>query len=189
MGDAIENVLDPVHSYFLHPGLVRRTRNPKGVEIDFTINADGVTARYTEPREGLTFLQRLTERSRTTSFGRYLAPTFVQVGFEDQKGTHALISAFFSPISNNEARPYTCFSTRKGRMPAWIKRLLIIAFHKPVIAQDRAMLKLQADQTTLFGGPDYHNGPVDIFGPAIWAGLNGIALEPMHRQLRFPDCD
>jgi len=186
VGDVIENVLDPIHPYFLHPGLVRPKRDPQDVEIDFVNNADGVTVRYTEPHNGLTLLQRLTDGNRVSSFGRYVAPTLVQVGFEDKKGAHALISAYFTPISKNEVRPYACFSTRKGRMPAWLKRLFIIAFHKPVVMQDRAMLKLQAEQTAKFGGPKYHNGPVDMFGPAVWAGLNGIALEPIHRQLHFP---
>lgn len=189
IGDAIENLLDPIHSYFLHPGLVRRSRDPQGVEVEFTTDLNSATARYTEPREGMTLLQRLTEGTRTTSWGRYCAPTQVQIGFDDQRGIHALISVVFTPVSKTETRPFACFSTRKGRAPAWLKRLLIIAFHWPVLAQDLAMLKLQADQTAKFGGPDYHNGPVDMFGPVIWAGLNGVAFEPEHRQLRFTQGD
>lgn len=186
IGDAIENLLDPIHSYFLHPGLVRRSRDPQGVEIDFTRDINSATARYSEPREGMTLLQRLTEGTRTTSWGRYCAPTQVQIGFDDQMGVHALISVVFTPVSKAETRPFACFSTRNGRAPAWLKRLLIIAFHRPVLSQDLAMLKLQAGQTAKFGGPDYHNGPVDMFGPLIWAGLNGVAFEPARRQLQFP---
>lgn len=187
IGDAIENLLDPIHSYFLHPGLVRRSRDPLGVEVEFTKNIDSALARYSEPREGMTLLQRLTEGTRTTSWGRYSAPTQVQIGFDDHRGIHALISVIFTPVSKMETRPFACFSTRRGLAPAWLKRLLIIAFHRPVLAQDLAMLKLQADQTAQFGGPNYHHGPVDMFGPVIWAGLNGIDCEPEHRQFRFPD--
>ena len=189
VADVIENVLDPIHPYFMHPGLVRPRRDPQNVEIDLVINAEGITARYTEPYEGLTLLQRLIDGNRKASFGRYRAPTLVQVGFEDQNGAHALISVFFTPISRQIARPYPCFSTRKGRIPPWLKRLFIIAFHKPVVSQDRAMLKLQIENTTRFGGPKYHNGPVDLFGPAIWASLNGLPTEPMHLKLRFPSQD
>ena len=185
IGDAIENLLDPVHSYFLHPGLVRRSREPQPIDIDFVVEPTGAMARYTEPRAGMTWLQRLTEGGRIASTGCYRAPTQVQIGFEDKRGVHAAISVVFSPVGTGETRPFACFSTRRGLAPAWLKRLAIIAFHRRVLSQDLAMLKLQADQCERFGGPDYHNGPVDLFGPLVWAGLNGRALEPGHRQFQL----
>lgn len=183
IGDAIENLLDPIHAYFLHPGLVRRAGDPDGVQIDFTVDPEGAAARYTEPRAGMTWLQRLTEGGRTASWGRYRAPAQVQISFEDAHGVHAAIIVVFSPIGAGETRPFACFATRRGRAPAWLKRLLIIAFHRRVLSQDLEMLRLQADGCARFGGPDYHGGPLDLWGPVIWAGLNGRPLEPAVRQL------
>lgn len=185
IGDAIENLLDPIHSYFLHPGLVRRSHSVNAVEVDFTVDTAEAAACYTEPRDGMTFLQRVTEGNRTVSWGRYRPPTQVQIAFEDPHGVHAAISVIFSPITNGETRPFACFSTRKGLAPAWLKRMLIIAFHRKVLAQDLAMLKRQADQCDIFGGPHYHQGPVDMFGPLIWDGLNGRALDPQRRHFTF----
>jgi phenylpropionate dioxygenase-like ring-hydroxylating dioxygenase large terminal subunit len=185
IGDAIENLLDPVHAYFLHPGLVRRSRQPLGVDIEYTVGPAGAAARYTEPRAGMTWLQRLTEGGRIASSGCYRPPTQVQIAFEDRHGVHASIAVVFSPVGASQTRPFACFSTRRGLAPAWLKRLAIIAFHRRVLAQDLAMLKLQADQCETFGGPKYHNGPLDIFGPAIRAGLGGHALEPASRQLQL----
>ncbi|MBN9070350.1 MAG: Rieske 2Fe-2S domain-containing protein [Rhizobiales bacterium] len=187
IGDAIENLVDPIHAYFLHPGLVRRSRETHAVEIDFTVEPAGASACYTEPKEGMTSLQRLTEGSRTVSWGRYRAPAQVQITFEDRQGVHASISVVFSPVSGEETRPFACFSTRRGRIPAWAKRMFIIAFHRRVLAQDLDMLKLQADQCERFGGRSYHQGPLDMFGPVIWAGLNGRPLEPARRYLRLTD--
>lgn len=185
IGDAIENLLDPVHAYFLHPGLVRRAGDPGGVTIDFTVGPDGAAARYTEPREGMTWLQRLTEGGRTASWGRYRAPTQVQITFEDAGGVHASITVVFSPVAARETRPFARFSTRRGRTPAWLKRLFLVAFHRRVLAQDVAMLRLQAQACERFGGPAYHGGPLDLWGPVIWAGLNGHPLETGHRRLRL----
>lgn len=42
IGDAIENLLDPIHAYFLHPGLVRRARGPSAVGIDFAVERAAV---------------------------------------------------------------------------------------------------------------------------------------------------
>ena len=75
IGDAIENLLDPIHAYFLHPGLVRRSTRASPVDVEFSVEADQATARYTEPREGMTLLQRLTEGARTVSWGCYRPPT------------------------------------------------------------------------------------------------------------------
>jgi phenylpropionate dioxygenase-like ring-hydroxylating dioxygenase large terminal subunit len=185
ISDAIENLVDPVHAYFLHPGLVRRSRGPQAVDIDFTVEAGVAAARYTEPREGMTWLQRLTEGKRTASWGRYRPPAYVQIAFEDARGVHASIVVVFAPVGRLDTRPFACFSTRRGLMPAWLKRIFIIAFHRRVLSQDLDMLRRQADQCEAFGGPDYHHGPLDMFGPAIWSGLNGRPLEPANRHLKL----
>lgn len=185
IGDAIENLLDPVHAYFLHPGLVRRSRAPQPVDVVFSADAGGCAARYTEPTDSLTWLQRFTEGRRTVSWGRYRPPTCVQIGFEDDRGVNASITVVFAPVGRAETRPYACFSTRRGVLPAWMKRAFIVAFHRRVLNQDLAMLRMQADVHTQFGGPDYHIGPLDLFGTPIWAGLNGRPIAPEHRRLRL----
>ena len=185
IADAIENLVDPVHAYFLHPGLVRKDSGPDSVAVDFRVNDHGAIARYTEPRESMTLLQRLSEGNRTVSWGRYTVPTQVQIGFEDPKGIHATITVVFSPISAQETRPFACFSTRKGMLPAWFKRWFITTFHRRVLDQDLAMLRLQAEHTARFGGPRYKQGPLDLFGPVIWAALNAQPLEPKQQQLQL----
>lgn len=187
VGDAIENLLDPIHAYFLHPGLVRRATRTCPIDVEFSVEANQATARYIEPREGMTLLQRLTEGRRTLSWGRYRPPTQVEIGFEDDRGLQATITVIFSPVDKQNTRPFACFSTRRGYLPAWFKRLAIIAFHRKVLSQDLAMLARQANQLEVFGRPDYHQGPVDMFGPLIWAGLQGRILRCEERRLRLFD--
>jgi phenylpropionate dioxygenase-like ring-hydroxylating dioxygenase large terminal subunit len=185
IGDAIENLVDPVHAYFLHPGLVRRATAPKPIEVELMIEPALCTARYTEPPESLTWLQRLTEGRRTTSSARYWPPTIVQIAFSDARGVAATITVVFAPVGRTATRPYACFSTRHGLLPAALKRAFIIVFHRRVLDQDLAMLQAQADIHDRFGGPSYRIGPLDLFGPAIWNGLNGLPFAPQHRKLRM----
>ena len=133
----------------------------------------------------MTLLQRLSEGDRIASAGHYRSPAQVQITFEDSDGVHASIAVVFSPVGARETRPFARFSTRRGRLPAWVKRWLIIAFHRRVLSQDLHMLRLQADTCEQFGGPAYRNGPLDLFGPVIWAGLNGRTIAPLRRQLKL----
>lgn len=185
IGDAIENLLDPLHSYFLHPGLVRRSRQPQPQTITFTSGAGGCAASYVEDRAGMTVLQRLTEGGRVRSWGRYRAPTLVQIAFDDARGCQVAINVVFAPLEPGLTRPYACFATRKGLAPAWLKRWFLITFHRKVLAQDRVMLQRQLDNSQRFGGPDYRSGPLDLFAPAIWAGLNDRPIPETDRTLQL----
>lgn len=173
LADAIENLLDPMHSYFLHPGLVRASRTPNPMQVDLTTGPWGCEARYTENRETMTWLQRISEGDRVHSYGRYFAPTIVQIAFEGAKGLTIAISVVLAPEDHDRTRPYAHFATRKGIMPGWLKRMLITAFNLPILHQDRTALADQATNAARFGGPDYAMGPVDFFGPVIWRLLNG----------------
>jgi phenylpropionate dioxygenase-like ring-hydroxylating dioxygenase large terminal subunit len=184
IGDAIENLLDPVHAYFLHPGLVRRTSGPNAVDIDFAISPEGAEARYVEPREGMTWLQKLTEGNRTASWGRYRAPTQVQIGFEDAKGVHASIFVTFSPVNDRDT-PLRLFFHAARHGAGLAQALVHHPFHRLVLDQDQHMLKLQAEHCQNFEGPHYRQGPLDLFGLVIWEGLNARTLEPQRRQLRL----
>lgn len=171
--DAIENLLDPMHPYYLHPGLVRAAKRPGVMDVDVRIDGRGCEASYVEHGRSMTFLARLFEGERTQSIGRYLAPATVQIAFADAKGPTVVISVVFTPEDESVTRPYAHFATRKGLLPAWLKRHLVIAFHAPVIAQDRVMLARQTDTIAEFGGPQFTNGPLDFFGPSIWRLVNG----------------
>ena len=183
--DAIENLLDPMHSYFLHPGLVRASMQPRLTDVLFTQGPEGCVARFSERHQKLTLLQRMTERGRAYSYCRYIAPTITQVAFEDDRGIHFTVTAIFSPEDHDRARPYVHFVTRKGWLPAWLKRRAIILFNTKILEQDGAMVAMQNRNTKRFGGPDYHQGEIDCFGPVIWALVNGRTVEPTERQFQI----
>lgn len=178
VADALENLLDPMHSYFVHPGLVRQSRQPQAMHVHFTVTENGCEARFTEKRSGLTLLQRLTEGNRTHSYARYWAPTIVQVAFDTARGTSLATTVIFSPIDHDFTRPFTRFSTQKGKVPRWLKRAFLTGFHHPLVYQDRTMLRLQQQNSMRFGGPVYRHGPVDWFGKIIWDALNDRPLVP-----------
>lgn len=182
--DAIENLLDPTHPHFLHPFLVRRTDARREVRVCFSSDARGGEARYDEAQARLAWLPRIFEGSRTTAVGRYLAPTIAQLSFEGAAGPTLTITVVFTPEEEARTRPFAHFATPRGLLPAWLKRRLLIAFHAPVLRQDRAALALQAANIDRFGAPDFHTGPLDLFGPLIWRLANGLPSPPEKSELQ-----
>jgi phenylpropionate dioxygenase-like ring-hydroxylating dioxygenase large terminal subunit len=184
MLDALENHLDAAHPHYLHPWLVRKPDRRKPVDVTFRTYADGAVAQYAETgTHG--WLPRLFERSRSLSFGQLLAPATGQVRFEDDKGTTIAITVTFAPEGENRTRPYAHFASRKGMLPAWLKRWLIIAFHKQVLAQDKRMLETQMETIRKFGAPDYAIGKLDLLGPVIWRLANGQTQAETVEQHEF----
>jgi phenylpropionate dioxygenase-like ring-hydroxylating dioxygenase large terminal subunit len=167
--DAVENLLDPAHPHFLHPFLVRRPQSRRALRVRFRSDDHGGEARYEEQQADLAWLPRLFEGRRTTVIGRYLAPAAAQLAFESTRGPTLTLTVFFTPESADRTRPFAHFATERGVLPAWLKRWLLIAFHRPVLRQDRQALAAQAAMIERFGGVDFHVGPLDLFGPLIWS--------------------
>lgn len=183
--DALENHLDPMHPHFLHPRLVRGAGKRLTVPVTVRSTPWGGEARYAEEHLPQTLLPRIIEGKRIESRGRYFAPLTGQVAFENSSGLTIAISVVFSPVSDGVTRPYAHFATHRRTMPAWLKRLLIIAFHKPVLAQDAAMLERQARNIAAFGRTDFAVGPADVLGPLIWQHVHGKPPELGERRLEL----
>lgn len=183
--DAIENLLDPAHPHFLHPYLVRRPDARQPVDVHFRCDATGGEARYIESATASAWLPRLFEGRRTTSIGRYLAPTTAQLEFRSGDAFTLSITVVFVPQGQDQTRPFAHFATSRGLLPAWFKRMALIGFHMPVLRQDRQALALQAEHIARLGRPDYHHGPMDLFGPLIWRLANGQTVPAEERTFQF----
>jgi len=175
--DALENHLDPMHPHFLHPYLVRgkNKRLPTPVQVRST--PYGAHACYDESQLPKPFLPKLIEGSRVASHGHYYVPLTGQVSFENENGFSFSVTVIFSPVSENITRPYAHFATPRGKIPAWLKKRLIIAFNTVVLKQDASMLANQAQNISHFGEPNFNIGPADILAKIIWKRANGEKVD------------
>jgi phenylpropionate dioxygenase-like ring-hydroxylating dioxygenase large terminal subunit len=182
--DAVENLLDPAHPHFLHAGIVRSATVRRPVEVVVRTSPHSAEAVYVENARASALMPRLLEGLRATSIGRFFAPSIGQIAFEGPDGIRLAITVFFTPETAASVRPFAHFATPKGRAPAFLKEALLRAFHIPVLAQDRAALRLQTDNLEAFGGPRYASGPLDFLRPAIQALANGDTLEEGEMAVR-----
>ena len=171
--DALENHVDPAHPHHVHPWIVRAPGKRVPTRVSVEIGATGASATYHEQARASGLLSRLFEGHRTSSIGRLWPPTIGEVAFEGSRGLRLSIAVVFAPEDVGRTRPYAHFATPRGALPAWLKRGLLKALHRPILAQDRRALAAQATRE----GP-YATGPLDFLGPAIWVFANGHAPEP-----------
>lgn len=165
--DALENILDPFHTNFIHDGLIRDSRRRQLVSQTLTFRDGGFEVLYEQQSPDRGWMSRLLEGERTRSTGRYLAPITFQGRWEGPRGLTLCATAFFVPESEGAYRPFGCWTTPKGIAPGWLKRALILAFVRVVAEQDRRALELQYDTIKAFGAPKYKSGPTDMVHAAL----------------------
>lgn len=183
--DAVENLLDPAHPHFLHPGIVRSSKTRRTAEVTVRIREDSAEAIYVENGRADALMPRMLEGKRTASVGRFFLPSTGQVAFENTKGLKLSITVFFVPEGPEMVKPIAHLATKKGVIPPIIKEAALRAFDMVILSQDQAALKLQAENIERFGGPRYAVGPCDVLFQAIQSLSAGETPEPSERTLQL----
>jgi len=176
--DAIENVLDPFHTNFIHDGFIRRSTRRMPVTLHTHVHETGIEQVIEQPAPDLGWMSRMLEPPRDRSRTRLYAPTTIQARWEGPRGLTLCVSAFFTPVDAGTLRPFARFTTPKGRGPGWLKEAAIRLFLDPVVAQDRRALSRQLDGIEAFGGPRFLQGPGDLLGARVAQLYQGQTLEP-----------
>lgn len=181
--DAVENLLDPAHPHFLHPGIVRSGTVRRPVEVTVRVQEDSAEAIYVENARATALMPRMLEGKRTASVGRFSLPSTGQVAFENTKGLKLSITVFFVPEGPEMVKPIAHLATRKGVVPPILKEFFLRAFDMVILTQDQHALRKQAENIERFGGPKYAVGPLDVLFPAIQMLTAGETPEPSERTL------
>jgi len=177
--DAVENVLDPYHTSFIHHGIIRDRSRRQPVRLTIHLFDDGLDASYEQDRPDPAWMSRALEPPRTRSAGRFYPPATVQARWYGKDERLSLcVTAFFTPEAPDAFRPLACFTTPKGRGPGWLKEQAIRLFLRPVIRQDREALARQYEVIERFGGPDFRQGPLDRVSALVARLYAGKRLKP-----------
>lgn len=176
--DALENVLDPFHTNFIHDGIIRRSSRRMPVRLSVRAGTDWIESIIEQPQPDLGWMSRLLEPPRDRSITRLHAPTLVQARWEGPRGLTLCVTVFFTPVTPTSLMPFACFTTPKGRGPGWLKERAIRLFLDPVVRQDREALARQLDNIERFGAPRFLQGPGDLLGARVAQLYQGQSLEP-----------
>ncbi|MDV6330626.1 Rieske 2Fe-2S domain-containing protein [Asticcacaulis sp. 201] len=175
--DALDNVLDPFHTNFIHDGYIRVKHRRQRVEQTIDVFEDGFEATYVQDTDH-GWMSRTLEGPRTRSRGRYFPPVAFQGRWEGPRGLTLCVTIWFVPENEGMIRPFARFSTPKSKGPAWLKEALIRLFLFRVIDQDADALRHLRDNIGRFGGPRFGAGPADRLSDKLMRLYLGQPLTP-----------
>ena len=178
--DALENVLDPFHTNFIHDGIIRRSNRRIPVRLSVEAGEDWIESIIEQPQPDMGWMSRMLEPPRDRSRTRLHSPTLVQARWEGPRGLTLCVTVFFTPVTPTTLAPFACFTTPKGRGPGWLKERAIRFFLEKVVAQDRHALARQLDNIERFGAPRFLQGPGDLLGARVARLYQGQKIEPAH---------
>ncbi len=160
--DAMENFLDPMHTHFIHAGLVRSDGARARATAAFTPTAEGFSVDYQGLPAQSGLLYRLSESERTGERAHFAAPGSTRIEYTYANGSRVLIDLHFTPRSAHETDVFVTLHVEGRWAPAWAVRLFVWPFLKRVNDQDAAMLRLQSDNKARFGARQGASTSLDL---------------------------
>lgn len=173
--DCAENFLDPQHTPFVHPGLVRASGAARRREVTVELGAEAIVARHAPIEEGIGPLSSLFRffRARVSHSDRFTLPNRIDVDYHIEAfgGLDFAARLALAPRGPRETFLALSLELRGGRALRLLGPLIRAYLRRAagtVLRQDRAILKLVTENRARFGDPP------DLFP----------ASDYVHRQLR-----
>jgi phenylpropionate dioxygenase-like ring-hydroxylating dioxygenase large terminal subunit len=166
--DAVENVLDPIHTLFVHKGLIRGGSSSRTeVKLSARVKDGQVIMRYKgeDQQDGL--LSRLLEGERSHAINRFAMPGVVSLEYWAPQKLNLVTTLYFTPVSENTFKGFAIMTGPKQGGFGYIKALLFLAIMRRVINQDLEIMKDAHQNWVAAGRPRHANSPLDILRPMI----------------------
>ncbi|UXN02491.1 Rieske 2Fe-2S domain-containing protein [Bartonella sp. HY406] len=168
LADVVENVLDPIHTLFVHKGIVRGSNASKN-SVTFTASVENsvLIIRHQGEEKQNGFLSRLLEPQRSHAINRFELPGTVSLEYYGKQGLSLCLTAYFSREIDNQYKGFAVFRGPKQHGLGYLKGLFLIPIMRKVISQDQDIMKDATNNRHLAGNPPYAKSPLDLFRPMI----------------------
>lgn len=174
LADAVENVLDPIHTLFVHKGLIRgASGKTRRVTLQAGIEAGELVLRYEGEERSDGVLSRLLESRRSHAISRFRRPGVVSLEYWGDRGLNLVTTFYFRALSDTALEGFAVMTGPRQGGLGWLKAALFVPLMRLVIAQD---LRIMADATANWlaaGQPRHALGPHDLLRPLIERVLAG----------------
>jgi phenylpropionate dioxygenase-like ring-hydroxylating dioxygenase large terminal subunit len=184
--DALENFLDPLHTHFVHPGLVRSEGNRQVVNATITRSAGVLQVDYRGQPQQSGWLYRLFESPRELERAHFAvgAAGSAQLEYRYQDGSALYFTIHFSPICEALTLVHGTLHVEKRWAPGWAVRTLAWPFLRRVARQDQEIVEAQAVNKARFRRDTGVSTELDLVRPSldeVWALCPGPLMEQCQR--------
>lgn len=184
--DAMENFLDPLHTHFLHPGLVRQGDRRQRMQVRLRCRDDGFSVDYRGQGEQSGWLYRLFESRRSGEHAHFALPGSARIEYRYASGARVCITLHFTPHSATATDVFATLHVQGRIAPRWAVRLLLWPLLRKVGEQDRRMLERQAWNQARFPGRHGASSPLDLVRAPLEAWwLRGERPQPGERDIEL----
>ncbi|MFZ6874985.1 Rieske 2Fe-2S domain-containing protein [Undibacterium sp. Di27W] len=171
--NALENFLDPLHTHFVHPGLVRKDNQRQRIDAILSQTEDGFVVDYRGQLQQSGILYRLFESPRISERAYYAQAGTTQIEYCYEDGSVVRISLHFTPESADLTHVFATMHIENRWAPAWLLRLLVWPLLKRVASQDAHILALQTQNMHRFPASYHASTELDLVKAYIeqfWLG-------------------
>jgi nitrite reductase/ring-hydroxylating ferredoxin subunit len=174
LADAVENVLDPIHTLFVHRGLIRGASGPTSrVTLNAAIEDGGLVLRYRGEEKSSGLLSRLLEGRRSHAISRFDMPGIVSLQYWGPEHLNLVTTLYFTREAELSYRGFAVMTGPRQRGFGVLKAMAFVPIMRKVIAQDLAVMKDATENWVAAGRPPNAESPLDILRPFIEAVIAG----------------
>lgn len=184
LADAVENVIDPIHTMFVHRGLIRGATGPTSrVRLSAGIENGELVMRYRGEERQNGLLSRLLEPERTLAVNRFRMPGMVSLEYSGKNGFNLVTTLYFTPESDMKIKGFAIMTGPRQWGLGYLKSILFLAIMRKVIRQDLAIMQDAAENWARSGRRPHANSPLDILRPLIERLIAGDTSDVPARDL------
>lgn len=184
MVDAVENVLDPIHTLFVHKGLIRgEGKQASEVALSAEISDGCLIMRFDGEEEQDGLLSRLLEGKRSHAISRFENPGVVSLEYWGFGKLNLVTTFYFTPETATTIKGFAIMTGPRQYGFGYLKAMLFLLIMRKVINQDLAIMEDAMTNWLAAGQPPHAASPLDILRPLIETVLVGASRDVAPKTL------
>ena len=170
--DIAENFLDPLHTHFVHPGIIRfKSKERHNCKVTITNIENGYQATYIEDKRQSGIMSWLFGRHITKSVGRIRYPGIIEIEYYSLESIELAIVIYLSQEKDNRCQLILRSYVKKQKTPFFILAAILTPFQYLTFMQDKRLLEAIDKFKTEYPPAQSATTDCDIMRPYIEKAL------------------